>query len=436
MVGLVLLIACANLANFMLAKAAARERENSTRLALGATRLRIVRQILTETLLLSLMGAVLGLALAFWGTRVLINFVDMGSKFTALNANPDWRVLAFTLGVSLITALLFGIAPALRVSRSSATPSLNASTRTSSGAGGRSGRLLPKALVTVQVVLSLVLLAGAGLFLRTLQNLQNQDYGFNRHNVLLVEFNSKFAGYKAEQLPGLHQRILDRVEVLPGIRSASLAGSPPISFGSWTSPIFIKGTPPPDEDVSTHLNRVSSRYFETLGIPLLKGRVFGTQDTPTSSKAVIVNQTLADHFFPHGDAIGHEFTIADPGVPGSWQIVGVVRDAKYNGAREEPRRMIYLPLTQLSGDDSFAGLLQVQTSGDPARATGDFGRPWPKWIDISAAQRENHRRTSRHVHRQRADDFATVHFLLIAGAGARLHRPVRSDDLRRRPPDE
>ena len=117
---------------------------------------------------------------------------------------------------------------------------------------------------------------------------------------------------------------------------------------------------------------MSSRYFETLGIPLLKGRVFGTQDTPTSSKAVIVNQTLADHFFPHGDAIGHEFTIADPGVPGSWQIVGVVRDAKYNGAREEPRRMIYLPLTQLSGDDSFAGLLQVQTSGDPARATGEL----------------------------------------------------------------
>jgi predicted permease len=370
-VALVLLIACANLANFMLAKAAARDRENSTRLALGASRWRLVRQMLIETLLLSLIGAAIGLVFAFWGTRVLLNFVVGDAKYTALTASPDWRVFCFTLGVSLLTGILFGIAPALRVSRTNSAPVLNATARTAAGSGGRSGRLLPKVLVTAQVVLSLVLLAGAGLFLRTLQNLQNQDFGFNRHNLLLVRFNAKFAGYKAEQLDGLYQRMLGRVAALPGVRSVTLAGGPPISFGNWDSPIFVRRQPAQaNHDISTFINRVSDRYFETTGIPVLKGRPMGLQDTATSVKSVVVNQSMADYFFPQGDAIGHQFTIADPGVPGLWQIVGVVRDAKYSELRDKPRRMIYLPLSQLSGDDKFAYELELQTAGDPASVTG------------------------------------------------------------------
>ena len=369
---MVLLIACANLANFMLAKAASREREISTRLALGASRSRILRQTFTETLLLSSLGGILGLLLAFWGTRLLIDFVVAGAKHTALDAAPDQRVLAFTFGVSLLTGILFGVAPALRASRLSVAPALNATARTAAGAGGRSSRLLPKILVTAQVMLSLVLLAGAGLFLRTLKNLQNQDFGFNRRNVLLVQFNAKFAGYKSEQLGGLYERILDRLDALPGVRSAALAGSPPISAGSWDSPIFVQGyTPAPDEDISTLINRVSPRYFETLGIPVLLGRPIESQDIATSTKAVVVNQTMADHFFPHGDALGHQFSIADPAVPGSWQIVGVVRDTKYNSPREKAQRMIYLPLAQLTGDDKFAYRLQLQTIGDPASVTGE-----------------------------------------------------------------
>ena len=369
---MVLLIACANLANFMLAKAASREREISTRLALGASRSRILRQTFTETLLLSSLGGILGLLLAFWGTRLLIDFVVAGAKHTALDAAPDQRVLAFTFGVSLLTGILFGVAPALRASRLSVAPALNATARTAAGAGGRSSRLLPKILVTAQVMLSLVLLAGAGLFLRTLKNLQNQDFGFNRRNVLLVQFNAKFAGYKSEQLGGLYERILDRLDALPGVRSAALAGSPPISAGSWDSPIFVQGyTPAPDEDISTLINRVSPRYFETLGIPVLLGRPIESQDIATSTKTVVVNQTMADHFFPHGGALGHQFSIADPEVPGSWQIVGVVRDTKYNSPREKAQRMIYLPLAQLTGDDKFAYRLQLQTIGDPASVTGE-----------------------------------------------------------------
>jgi predicted permease len=367
---LVLLIACANLANFILAKAASREREISTRLALGSSRSRIVRQILIETLMLSLFGGTLGLVLAFWGTRLLINFVIGGAPHTALDARPDMHVLAFTFGISLLTGLLFGIAPSLRVSRIGVAPALNANARTAAGA--RSSRLLPKMLVTVQVMLSLILLAGAGLFLRTLRNLQHYDFGFDRSNVLVVAFNAKFAGYKPEQLNNLYERMLDRIDALPGVRSATLSGSPPIHNGNWNSPIFIDGyTAGPDEDISTLLNRVGPRYFETLGIPVLRGRSIGREDTATAMKAVVVNQALADHFFPHGDAIGHRFKVADPAVLGEWEIVGVVRNAIYNSPREKPQRMAYLALTQLTGDDNYAYFLQLRTEGDPVKVIGE-----------------------------------------------------------------
>jgi predicted permease len=232
--------------------------------------------------------------------------------------------------------------------------------------------MLPKVLVAAQVTFSLVLLAGAGLFVRTLQNLESQDFGFDRHNVLLAKFNAKFAGYKPQQLNALHERILSRLHALPGVRSAALSGVPALSMGNWDSPISIQGsTPSPNEDVATLINRVSPGYFETMGIAVLRGRLIGPQDTATSPKAVVVNQTVADHFFPHGDAIGHQFTIADPGVPGLWQIVGVVRDSKYGNPRETTQRMIYLPLAQMTGDDSFAYWLQIRTAGDPANLAGE-----------------------------------------------------------------
>jgi predicted permease len=365
---LVLAIACANLANFLLAKAAEREREISTRLAMGASRSRIFRHVLTEALILSLLGGVAGLVLAFLGTRFLVNFLVEGSKSSALDPNPDLRTLAFTFGVSLLTGAFFGMAPAWRASRMRIATALSSSIRTASGTGMRSTRVLPRILVATQVALSLILLVGAGLFLRTLQNLKDQDFGFDRKNVLLIDFNAKLAGYKPEQLSGLHARIVQRLEALPGVRSASLSNGPPIADGNWTSPIEVQGyAAAPDEDQSTNINRVSSHYFDTVGIAVLRGRSIGLQDASMSPKVVVVNQTLAEHFFPKGDAIGHSFSIMDPGVPGLWQIVGVVRDTKYNDPREEPKRMIYLPLEQMTADDHYAYSMEVRADGDPSK---------------------------------------------------------------------
>ncbi len=371
-VAIVLLIACANLANFLLAKAASREREFSTRLALGSSRARIVQQVLTETLLLAFIGGALGLVLAFAGTRVLIKFIVGEASYTALAATPDLRVLAFTSAICVLTGLLFGIAPALRVSRTNVAGALSASARTGCSSGGRSGRLLPNLLVTGQVMLSLVLLAVAGLFLRTIHNLHTEDLGFDRTNILLVRTSPKFAGYKPEQLNALYDRILSRMDALPGVRMATLSGAPPMWHGNWGSPITILDRPTtPNEDVSTLLNRVSPGYFETLGIPLVRGRTIGAEDTASSVKAVVVNQTLADKYFPHGDAIGHSFTVGDPSVKGTWQIVGVVRDATYNHAGEEHDPMAYLAVEQLTEDDQYAYWLQVQTKGDPAAVAGE-----------------------------------------------------------------
>ncbi len=262
MVGLVLLIACANLANLLLAKAASREREFCARLALGSSRGRIARQILTEALVLALIGGTLGLGLAFWATRILIRFIDQGAAHTARSAMPDLRVLLFTFATCIVTAALFGIAPALRGSRTTVAGALNASARTAGGTAARSSRVLPKALIVVQVTLSLMLLTVAGLLLRTLVNLNAQDIGFDRSNVLLINTNPKFAGYKPERLNALYDTILNRIDALPGVRSVGISGGPPMSRGTWGSPIDLDGRPtPPNEDISTYLNRVSRRLF-------------------------------------------------------------------------------------------------------------------------------------------------------------------------------
>lgn len=372
---LVLLIACANLANLLLARTAARERELSTRLALGAGRCRIIRQVLTESVLLAGRGGALGLLFAYWGTRALISFVMAGSSYSPLEASPDAGVLAFTLGVSLVTGLLFGLAPALRVSRMSVAPSLKTGSRAITGDGSRSGRvLLPKILVAAQAALSLLLLVGAGLFVRTLRNLENQDFGFNRQNVLIVSLGFKAAGYQPAQLGALYQRLLDMMNTIPGVRSATLSMLPPMSGMTWGGPVSIPGRgTQPNEDMDTSINSVGPQYFATVGISLLRGRVIGPEDTANSSRVAVVNQTFADHFFPGGDAVGRRF-----GVPGDprdiREIVGVVRDAKYNSPRETPKRMIYLPLLQPSGEDLYANCLQLRTVGDPAKVTAEARR--------------------------------------------------------------
>ncbi len=378
-VAVVLLIACANLANFLLARAIARQREVATRLALGSSRGRIIRQSLLEALLLSLSGGAFGLALAFAATRALIAFVAEGTANTPLDARPDSAILLFTLAVSVVAGLLFGLAPALHLSRSSATPALNASTRTAVSSGGRTSRWWPKVLVTAQIMFCLLLLVAAGLFLRTLRNLEDQDFGFERTHLLIAQFAPELAGYKPEQAPALNQHLIERLSSIPGVRSAALSEAPPISFGSWSSTFLPSGyTPGPREDMSSVLNRVSGQYFQTAGISIIAGRPITPADTVNSMKVAVVNETIARKFFPNGNAIGHTLKIDIDTVVGPWQIVGVARDTKTGNPRDNPERMIYLPLAQIAGkqgegiQDSFASTIVLRTVGDPTSMVNEL----------------------------------------------------------------
>ena len=371
-VALVLLIACANLANFFLAKIAARQHEITTRLALGAGVSRIVRQMLTETLTIAFLGGALGLALAAWGTRALISFVVGGAVRSPFDPNPDLRVLCFTFGISLLTGLLFGLAPAWQASRVSVASGMRVGSRSVIG-GVRSGRFpLSKILVTVQVALSLVLLVGAGLFVRTLNNLEKQAFGFDRSNVVTAELDTRLAGYKPEALNALYGRLLGKVETIPGVRSASFSSLPPLGDGSWDLMVFVHGhVQQPHEDLSSSINSVTPRYFETAGIPLVAGRFFGPGDIPGASQVVIVNEQMVRHFFPNGDALGKYITVGGS-VKGEWQIVGIVKDGKYKDAREAPRPMVFFPLQQLSGEDLYAFVLMVRTNRDSASIAGEL----------------------------------------------------------------
>lgn len=391
-VALVLLIACANLANFLLARAAARQREISTRLALGSSRARIVRQSLIETLMLSLAGGLLGLGIAFGATHALIAFVSHGHPDIAMSPRPDMRVLLFTLGVSVLTGLLFGLAPALTAARMGAANSLSSNTRTAQSGAGKSSHFWPKALVTAQVMLSLLLLVGAGLFLRTLRNLQNQDYGFERTHLLLADFNSQLAGYKPSQAATLHQLLLERLSALPGVKSVALSATPPVGNSAWTSTIGLSGyTPAPKENMGSVLNRVSGRYFETAGISVVSGRAIAPSDTASSLKVAVISQTIARHYFPKGDALGRTLTIDIDDVKGPWQIVGIARDTKSGNPRDtDPVRMTYIPLAQIEpfepvdpaapatsapreeNQSRFANTILVRTTGDPAKAIADL----------------------------------------------------------------
>jgi predicted permease len=348
-----------------------------------------------ETFLLSLAGGALGLLVAFVATRALIAFVGRGSAYIALNSTPDATVLLFTLGVSLLTGLLFGIAPAIASVRNGAARNLSAASRTVQSSGGKTARFWPKALVVAQVAVSLLLLVGAGLFLRTLRNLENQDYGFERSHLLLAEFNAKLAGYTPSQTPGLNQQLLERLSAMPGVKSAALALTPPISEGNWSSTITVPGyTAAPKENKGSNLNRVTGKYFETAGIDIIAGRAINDGDTANRQKVAVINQTLAKHFFPKGDAVGRSLTLDIDDVKGPWQIVGIARDTKSGNPRDtDTDQMTYLPVAQIDpfnpvepgaagkssgvatapeeNQDRFVGVIVLRTNNDPVHTIAD-----------------------------------------------------------------
>ena len=299
-VALVLLIACANLANFLLSRAATRHHEIVTRLALGSSRMRIVRQGLIETFLLSICsGGLMGLGVAFAATRSLIAFVGRGNAYVAMNRIAEPGVLLFTLGVSLLTGILFGLAPSIQAARIGSRGTLSAGARTVQSSGGKKARFWPKALVTVQVTLSLVLLVVAGLFCVPCAIFRIRTTASSERTCCSPTLDEQLAGYEPHQVAALHQTLLERLSAIPGVRSAALSATPPISGGSWSSNILLSGyTPGPKENMVSVLNRVSGQYFETAGISIVAGRDITPADTANSLKVAVVSQTIAKKVFP------------------------------------------------------------------------------------------------------------------------------------------
>jgi predicted permease len=363
-VGLVLLIACANVANLLLAQAAARQKEIAVRLALGASRARLVRQLLTESILLALAGGVLSLLFAFWLTHILVSF--MPNPQFALDLRLDYRVLGFNLGLAALTGILFGLAPAIRAARPDLMPTLK-NEITVLGTGGRRFELR-QALAVLQVALSLVLLIGAGLFIRTLQNLKGVDLGFRAENVLLLSINPGLNGYSVNQGRDFYAQLLERVKALPGVQSASFADMP-LMGGAWISGISVEGyQAPPGRDMSARAKKVEPGFFETMGIALLKGRDFNAQDGPGSAKVAIINETLAREFWGDENPLGRRIGFDSAGP--DCEIVGIIKDPKYRDLKEKPARTVFLPFAQSSSPLSAAGrseelTLHVRTANDP-----------------------------------------------------------------------
>jgi predicted permease len=363
-VGLVLLIACANLANLLLARAAAREREIAVRLSLGATRARLARQLLTECVLLSGFSTVLGIGVAYWCSAVLPKWASSGGTPIPLNLAPDARLLFFSTAIALLTGILFGLAPAVQGTRVEPVQALKASARGFSAGGGiGSGWSLKQMLVTSQVALSLVLLVGAGLFLRTLRNFSALDPGFDRAHILTVWLDTHMGGYKQQQLSSLYQRLIERVETIPGVRSASLA-SCGLAIGCGdSSDIYLPGIPHTNGETDAQERRVSQQFFDTVGIPLVEGRDFATTDNEKTPAVTIVNQTFVREFLKDKDPIGQYFGY-DAANDHRFQIVGVVKDARVNDIRESAPPMIYHSIAQ---DVIDAESLDVRTVANPSQ---------------------------------------------------------------------
>jgi predicted permease len=357
-VALVLLIACANIANLLLARSTARARELAVRQALGARRTRLIRQLLTESLILAITGGALGILFASVGSRILLRMVSGGLTTVPLDMSINPRLLAFTLAVTIATALLFGTLPAFRATRLELTHAL----KDGSGARGTGTKNpLAKALVISQISLSLVLLVGAGLFLRSLVNLNNVDTGFNKENVLRLQVDASSIGYKADEprLKALYQQIEERVSALPGVHAASFS-SFTFHEGSWNNSIHVPGFEEhPEVDVKH--NVIGNGYFATMQIPLLAGRNFGPQDTTTSEKVAIISERMARTLFPPGNPIGHHYLIGDPANKNDREVIGIVKDVKFGDLQEDPETLDYIPYTQRT---DYLSDFEVRYTGD------------------------------------------------------------------------
>ena len=362
LVGIVLLIASANVATLLLARGAARRREIAARLALGASRSRLIRQLLTESALLAFLGAGAGLLFALWGKRLLLAMnllaVD-GPETLVLNPGLDWRVLGFTAFVALGTGLFFALVPAWQSTRLELSSEFQGGTRLHGASRSRLGR----ALLVLQVALSLMLLVGAGLFVRTVRNLEGIEVGFNREHLLLFRINAKPPAYDRARAARLHEQIAERIGALSGVRGVTFSRMPLLSRAGWGTRIRVpgRGTGAEPADFAM-LNAVGPDFFSTLGIPVLLGREFAPRDDTAAPGIALINETMAKRYFPEGNPVGQQFGRPSPHGNVDVEIIGVVGDAKYTEARNETPPTAYFPFRQEpDGEGNYA----VRTSGDP-----------------------------------------------------------------------
>jgi predicted permease len=358
-VGLVLLIACVNLANLLLARAATRQKELAVRAAVGASRLRLIRQLLTESVLLAFLGGGLGLLFAAWGKNALLAQLTAESDEFIIDLSLDWRVLGFTAVVSLLTGILFGLTPALRATRIELTPMLKANP----GSGATAHSWVSKALIVAQVAMSLVLLTGAGLFVRTLRNLNQIDTGFNRENLLIFRIDPSLSGYESARLANLYQQMTERIAAIPGVRAVTFSEHAPM-FGNSFSGIAVPGyRPRAGERMHVSTLAVAPNFLAAMEIPLLLGRDLSPQDNQQATKVAVANHTLAERFFPNQNPLGRHILVNGSDI----EVVGVARNAKYNGMRIAPPPQIYLPYLQT--EPQWRISFSVRTAGDPITAT-------------------------------------------------------------------
>lgn len=352
---LVLLTACINVANLLLSRGAARQKEIAMRLALGARRGRLVRQLFTESMLIAIAGSAAGLPLALWGTDLLLIWRPWGGAPLVLDHAVDWRVLGFCGAAAILTGILFGFAPAMRATRG------ELSQVTQRGVGASTSTPLAKALVIAQVAISLVLLVAAGLFVGTLRNLQAVEKGFNADNLLLFRIQPQLNSYKPPEIAALYSRMIERLESIPGVRSATLSRHPLLSFSRRASGITIEGAHA-SSDAGAEVNVVAPNFFQTMEIPLLLGRTFNERDSAVAPKVAVVNQLFAAKYFAARNPIGHRLRFGGANTDDPVEIVGMTRDAKYTDLRNPTQPTVYVPFQQdVPGQANF----EVRTVGDP-----------------------------------------------------------------------
>jgi predicted permease len=362
--GLLLLIGCANIANLLLARGSANRAQIAVRLALGAARSRLIRQMLTESLLSAIAGGLAGLYVAYAGAHAILLLAFRGAQYVPIDARPSLPVVGFALLVSLGTGIVFGIAPAWMTSRCDPAGALRGA--------GRSGSdrfsTVQKPLLIAQVAFSIMLLIGAGLVAQSLRNLEDQNFGFVTESRLIVNIEPGLSGYTEDKLPGLYQRLQEALPQIPGVLSSSLSCYSPLGGSNWNEWAFIEGKTQDYRGTAPSWDRVGPHYFETIGTRLLEGRVIDERDTPGAPPVAVINETFARRFFPNENPIGQHFGMGDASHSGDYEVVGVVEDAKYQDTRGPAYATFFLPLLQVPPGEPLNGwvrAIELHVAGKP-----------------------------------------------------------------------